>query len=202
MKCPNVLEPHQIQGLDFIAVLPVIQWLVKESVKFRTEKAERLKLFAVGQFHNHFKLSSSEIARNERKKVLNMVREIDQCYAVKRLWKRKQAVEPEDEKSRVRLTLLEYGVRGMARTIAKPADLKYSSFDKDNLPEELEQEDEVCQVLFTINCFCMRFLFAHNLQIDVDRLLNDNLAFAKEVSLLNFSVLSCLDHEALELKFN
>lgn len=32
MKCPCLIEPHQIQGLDFINIFPVIQWLVKRSV--------------------------------------------------------------------------------------------------------------------------------------------------------------------------
>lgn len=34
MKCPHLIEPHQIQGLDFINIFPVIQWLVKRSVIF------------------------------------------------------------------------------------------------------------------------------------------------------------------------
>lgn len=33
MQCPCLIEPHQIQGLDFIKIFPVIQWLVKRSVK-------------------------------------------------------------------------------------------------------------------------------------------------------------------------
>lgn len=32
MKCPHSLEPHQVQGLEFLAIHPVIQWLVKTSV--------------------------------------------------------------------------------------------------------------------------------------------------------------------------
>lgn len=35
MKCPYLIEPHQIQGLDFINIFPVIQWLVKRSVCFK-----------------------------------------------------------------------------------------------------------------------------------------------------------------------
>lgn len=27
MKCPYSLEPHQIQGLDYSHILPVLQWL-------------------------------------------------------------------------------------------------------------------------------------------------------------------------------
>jgi hypothetical protein len=30
MKCPHELQAHQIQGLDFPAVFPVVRWLVKK----------------------------------------------------------------------------------------------------------------------------------------------------------------------------
>lgn len=143
MKCPFALEPHQIQGLDFINIYPVIQWLVKESVNWRNEKAERLKMFAVGQFHNHFKLASSEQARIERNEVLKIVKKIENLYAAKRQFKRKQNVEPEDERSRVRLTLLEYGIRSVARSIARSSDTKASSIDRENPSDEMDQ-DEVC----------------------------------------------------------
>ena len=35
MKCPYLIEPHQIQGLEFISIFPVIQWLVKRSVNYQ-----------------------------------------------------------------------------------------------------------------------------------------------------------------------
>lgn len=141
MKCPFALEPHQIQGLDFINIFPVIQWLVKESVNLRNEKAERLKLFAVGQFHNHFKLSTSDKTRVERNEVLKAVKRLENLYAAKRQFKRKQNVEPDDEKSRVRLTLLEYGIRSLTRSIAKAGDSKQASLDADNLPDEMESDE-------------------------------------------------------------
>lgn len=149
MKCPYVLEPHQIQGLDFINIFPVIQWLVKESVNLRNEKAERLKMFAVGQFHNHFRLSSSEQNHNERIAVLNAVKRIENLYAAKRQFRRKQNVEPEDEKSRVRLTLLEYGIRSIAKSFTKSGDSKSTSFDRENLGSDMEQ-DEVCKFVTSV----------------------------------------------------
>jgi hypothetical protein len=30
MKCPHPLQAHQIQGLDYPAVFPVVRWLVKK----------------------------------------------------------------------------------------------------------------------------------------------------------------------------
>lgn len=138
MKCPFALEPHQIQGLDFINIFPVVQWLVKESVHLRTEKAERLKLFAIGQFHNHFDLSSGENERVERIEVLKKAREIQDLYAAKRQFKRKQNIELEDERSQVRLTLLEYGIRKVGKSFTKSGDAKNASIDI-----EMQDDDEV-----------------------------------------------------------
>ena len=33
MKCPHRLEPHQIQGLDFIHIFPVIQVCIAKSMQ-------------------------------------------------------------------------------------------------------------------------------------------------------------------------
>lgn len=33
MKCPHRLEPHQIQGLDFIHIFPVIQVTDKKNIR-------------------------------------------------------------------------------------------------------------------------------------------------------------------------
>ena len=81
MKCPHRIEPHQIQGLEFLSIHPVIQWLVKKSVNIlqvnikkivdnssfalkqvenRAERNLRLKRFAIGQFHNHYQYKSDK----------------------------------------------------------------------------------------------------------------------------------------------
>jgi hypothetical protein len=37
MRCPHVIRSHQIRGLDFINIHPVIQWLVKKVLEVRKE---------------------------------------------------------------------------------------------------------------------------------------------------------------------
>ena len=86
MKCPCLIEPHQIQGLDFINVFPVIQWLVKRSVENRAEKAEKLKAFAIGQFHNHFSLKSDRDAKERYLNAADCIKEI-QVGCVDSGWK-------------------------------------------------------------------------------------------------------------------
>lgn len=145
MKCPYILEPHQIQGMDFINIFPVVQFLVKESVKLRSEKAERLKAFAIGQFHNHFTVTSDECENTEKENMLAMIKKVEDFYAVKRQYKRKLNSEPDDEYSRVRLTLLEYGIKTIAKSIFKKCQGQISlSID---VYEEMDIEEDVSQCL-------------------------------------------------------
>ena len=78
MKCPHRLEPHQIQGLDFIHIYPVIQvsstplsffflpssllpsllvsfpglqWLVKRAIETREEMGDYIRSFSESQFN-------------------------------------------------------------------------------------------------------------------------------------------------------
>lgn len=37
MKCPHSLEPHQIQGLDYENILPVVKWIVSKVIELREE---------------------------------------------------------------------------------------------------------------------------------------------------------------------
>ena len=52
MKCPHAIEPHQIQGLDFIHIYPVIQWLVKRAIESRAEMGDLNRSFALLQYVN------------------------------------------------------------------------------------------------------------------------------------------------------
>ncbi|XP_017097489.2 coiled-coil domain-containing protein 93 [Drosophila bipectinata] len=108
MKCPHSLEPHQVQGLEFLAIHPVIQWLVKTSVENRAERAQRLKRFAIGQFHNHYQYKSDKDNLTKIRLASANIKVIQDLYAPKRLYERQEA-PAEDDVSRVRLTLLEYG---------------------------------------------------------------------------------------------
>lgn len=65
MKCPHLIEPHQIQGLDYIHIFPVVKWLVKSSEQNRAEKSERLKAFSIGQFHNWFTLKFDQDSKEK-----------------------------------------------------------------------------------------------------------------------------------------
>ena len=68
MKCPYTIEPHQIQGLDFINIYPLILWLIKYSSEFREAKEDELRKFAVMQYDkNHiFEFDRAEYVQKEK----------------------------------------------------------------------------------------------------------------------------------------
>lgn len=56
MGCPYPLQAHQIQGLDYPAVLLVVQWLVKRVLQNREESGDQLRKYSLWKFQQHYKL--------------------------------------------------------------------------------------------------------------------------------------------------
>lgn len=50
MSCPSLLQPHQIRGLDFAALFPVFQWLVKHVLATREERGAQIRKYSELKF--------------------------------------------------------------------------------------------------------------------------------------------------------
>uniref|UniRef100_A0A8C5WDQ4 Coiled-coil domain-containing protein 93 n=1 Tax=Leptobrachium leishanense TaxID=445787 RepID=A0A8C5WDQ4_9ANUR len=112
MKCPHRLEPHQIQGLDFIHIFPVIQWLVKRAIETRQEMGDYIRSYSVFQFHKEHSLPDDELFAQRREKSLKSLNQSFDLYKPRRRYKRRaDAAHIPDEETRVHSTLLEYGRR-------------------------------------------------------------------------------------------
>lgn len=70
MKCPHIIEPHQIQGLDFINIFPLVQWLIKYSSEYREAKEDELRRFAVKQYDKDYIFESDRACFDQRDKLL------------------------------------------------------------------------------------------------------------------------------------
>lgn len=70
MKCPFIIEPHQIQGLDFINIHPLIQWLIKYSSEFREAKEDELRKFAIMQYDKDHIFESDRTVFVQKEKLL------------------------------------------------------------------------------------------------------------------------------------
>ncbi|CAB1347359.1 unnamed protein product [Coregonus sp. 'balchen'] len=112
MKCPHRLEPHQIQGLDFIHIFPVIQWLVKRAIETREEMGDYVRAYSVSQFQKTHSFPEDEDFLQRKEKAVKAVLDVSEVYKPQRKYKRQvEAGELLDEESRVHSTLLEYGRR-------------------------------------------------------------------------------------------
>uniref|UniRef100_A0A8B9GK61 Coiled-coil domain-containing protein 93 n=1 Tax=Amazona collaria TaxID=241587 RepID=A0A8B9GK61_9PSIT len=116
MKCPHRLEPHQIQGLDFIHIFPVVQWLVKRAIETREETGDYIRSYSISQFQKTHRLPEKSLLP-----ALNSFTVFQEVYKPQRKYKRqKGAEELLDEESKVHATLLEYGRRyGFSRQAGK-----------------------------------------------------------------------------------
>ncbi|CAG9759776.1 unnamed protein product [Ceutorhynchus assimilis] len=113
IKCPHRIEPHQIQGLDFIHIFPLIQWLVKVSMEARQEKFAFVRSYAINQYEKEFPCRSKN---NETGKIIDdNLKTVEEVYRPRRYYKRKNAPPP-DVLSRLRITLLEYGFRDSGKS--------------------------------------------------------------------------------------
>lgn len=60
MKCPHAIEPHQIQGGDFIHIFPVVQWLVKRVFDRRAEIGDFNRAYTLNQYKKYFEDRTSQ----------------------------------------------------------------------------------------------------------------------------------------------
>uniref|UniRef100_A0A669CE05 Coiled-coil domain-containing protein 93 n=1 Tax=Oreochromis niloticus TaxID=8128 RepID=A0A669CE05_ORENI len=112
MKCPHRLEPHQIQGLDFIHIFPVIQWLVKRAIETREEMGDYVRAYSISQFQKSHSLPEDNEFLQRKDKAVRAVLDVLEVYKPQRKYRRhRNAEELLDEESRVHSTLLEYGRR-------------------------------------------------------------------------------------------
>uniref|UniRef100_A0A672MLH2 Coiled-coil domain-containing protein 93 n=1 Tax=Sinocyclocheilus grahami TaxID=75366 RepID=A0A672MLH2_SINGR len=110
MKCPHRLEPHQIQGLDFIHIFPVVQWLVKKAIETREEMGDYVRSYSISQFQKTHAFPEDEEFELRKERAISTVVNVCEVYAPQRRYKRQvDAGELLDEESRVHSTLLEFG---------------------------------------------------------------------------------------------
>ncbi|XP_075685094.1 coiled-coil domain-containing protein 93 isoform X2 [Rhinoderma darwinii] len=146
MKCPHRLEPHQIQGLDFIHIFPVIQWLVKRAIETRQEMGDYIRSYSVSQFQKDHSLPEDAEFISRRGKAVKTLNETFDIYKPCRRYKRQEdAVELTDEDSRVHSTLLEYGRRyGTSKPgkMEKPEDQKLA-LPSGSVKGDIKDEEEL-----------------------------------------------------------
>uniref|UniRef100_A0A336L1U4 Coiled-coil domain-containing protein 93 n=1 Tax=Culicoides sonorensis TaxID=179676 RepID=A0A336L1U4_CULSO len=155
--CPYSLEPHQIQGLDFINIFPVIQWLVKRSIESRAEKADRLNAFLIKQFHNDFTLPSDDVQSERRQNMLSNLKTIQENFKPKRKFRKTGDIDENNTKLQIETTLLEYA--SQLSTVKNTFEGNTSI--KDNTSENyLDHLTEIEDNSFNFNQDCRHEVFS------------------------------------------
>lgn len=54
MGCPSPLQAHQIQGSDFLACFPVVQWLVKKVLEYRRITGDNVRMASQSSFDRQY----------------------------------------------------------------------------------------------------------------------------------------------------
>ncbi|XP_022080112.1 coiled-coil domain-containing protein 93-like [Acanthaster planci] len=154
MKCPHRIEPHQIQGLDFIHIYPVVQWLVKRAIETREEMGDLIRAFSISQFNKQHQTPEDVEFEGRKNKSVDTISIVKDVYKPQRRYRRADAHRMKEEEMRVQSTLLEYGRRyGISRTAKSEKDAQKEAKKKaleagmtkarsDSLDSEESQERE------------------------------------------------------------
>ncbi|XP_035688349.1 coiled-coil domain-containing protein 93-like isoform X2 [Branchiostoma floridae] len=123
MKCPHRIEPHQIQGLDFIHIYPVVQWLVKRAIETREEMGDQIRAFSVSQFNKNHRTPEDQEFDSRKEQSVSTLAAVKTGYQPRRQYKRQDISDLLDEESRVHSTLLEYGSSVSKRVMASSSSI-------------------------------------------------------------------------------
>ncbi|XP_035215169.1 coiled-coil domain-containing protein 93-like, partial [Stegodyphus dumicola] len=143
MKCPHRIEPHQIQGFDFIHIFPVIQWLVKRAIETREEMNDYIRAFSVSQFHKSYEMPEDLALRLTKEKMIVAYKEIKDVYRPQRLFRHHAPHKLKDEEIRVQTTLLEYGKKFGSTKIAESKEEDQSGEVQAGIQKAAEEENRI-----------------------------------------------------------
>ena len=131
MGCPFVVQPHQIQGLDYPRLFPVIQWLVKIVLQFQEQNAEFTRKQAAIQFN---KISESSKPQ--------AIRELVHLFQAKRKFKTISTRKLNDP-IRVYAALLEFGDATAGSSYQKYVNMtkEVETVDKFGKKKNVENKD-------------------------------------------------------------
>ena len=127
MKCPHLLQAHQMEGLDYPYIFPVVQWLLTRVLDARAQFGNQLRQYS--QYACESKQGYTGIRLGEDggettgKMNLEDISVLEETYGASRQFKRKQrdlasVTLDQHIQSRLNWTLMEYGHRVLVKDLA------------------------------------------------------------------------------------
>ena len=108
MKCPHLIQPHEIQGFNYIAIFPVVQWLVKQVLIYRAERGDQNRAQSVFNFSKKFSIQASQNKQVALKAQSN-VPVVRRDGLPTRSFKRASTKKLKSDQALIQCTLLEFG---------------------------------------------------------------------------------------------
>jgi hypothetical protein len=105
MKCPLPLQSHQIQGLDYENLKPVLQWLIKKVLETRRLTGDLIRALSVSQFDKEYEFPEEKLSDD----AAGFVQSVGDRYRPQRKFKKVQNASFDSVAQRTEATLLEYG---------------------------------------------------------------------------------------------
>ncbi|CAF0725890.1 unnamed protein product [Rotaria sp. Silwood1] len=114
MKCPHPIEPHQIQGGDFIHIFPVVQWLVKRVFERRADIGDFNRAYTINQYDKQFGETIDEVQYQQSSSLKQNVEAVRIRHRPKRRYrcldsKTARLNNPDECRKRIHSTLVEFG---------------------------------------------------------------------------------------------
>uniref|UniRef100_F1L5Q9 Coiled-coil domain-containing protein 93 n=1 Tax=Ascaris suum TaxID=6253 RepID=F1L5Q9_ASCSU len=143
LKCPHSLEPHQIQGLDYIHIFPVVQWLVKQAVEAKLKRGDMVQNHATYQFGRRFHLPEDHQLRAQKvAHAKNYGKLKSLCFPL-RVYRRVEGFVSKDLHEDIQCTLMEYGGRIFAeQSKQQPKESRRISEDRESIKEVAKDVQE------------------------------------------------------------
>ena len=125
MKCPHLLQAHQIEGLDYPYIFPVVQWLLTRVLEARAQFGDQLRQYsqyACQSKHGYsFAKAEGEGDGGLQSLCPELSGRLQDSYGVSRQFRRKGRVTSSSKSEvihkRLNWTLMEFGHRVLLRDV-------------------------------------------------------------------------------------
>ena len=116
MKCPHTLQAHQMEGLDYPYIFPVVQWLLTRVLDARAQFGNQLRQYAqyACESKHGYAVSGDDRSGAGIEVDANLRKTLEDAYGVSRQLRRKKRPTTMDElERRLNWTLMEYGHKNL-----------------------------------------------------------------------------------------
>lgn len=108
--CPSALQAHQVHGLDYDAIFPVLKWLIKQAYEWRVASGALTRRVSLHTADASMSVPRDVPALERRQAAQRCTRRLDRRYGPRRVLRRKHGAESaQSAHEHARRVLIEFG---------------------------------------------------------------------------------------------